>query len=41
MGIKDGFMFGLGLWFATIVVGTLWIVVTMLIIRAVLAPLVF
>lgn len=25
MSIKDGFKFGLGLWLATILVGTVWI----------------
>ena len=28
MNIKDGFKFGVGLWLATMLMGTLWIVIT-------------
>ena len=31
MGIRDGFRFGLGLWFATMLVGTAWMVIMLLI----------
>ena len=36
MGIKDGFRFGLGLWFATFLVGTAWLVIMSLIIGAII-----
>lgn len=36
MGIKDGFRFGLGLWFATLLVGTVWLVIMSLIIGAII-----
>jgi len=36
MGIKDGFKFGLGLWFATMLVGTGWMVIMLLIIVAIM-----
>jgi len=29
--VKDGFKFGLGLWLATVLVGTVWFVVMLLI----------
>ena len=31
MTIMDGFKFGLGVWFASILIGTLWVVMLMLI----------
>ncbi len=33
--IKDGFKFGLGLWLATALVGTVWIVIISLIVVAI------
>jgi hypothetical protein len=35
MKISDGFKFGLGLWFATILLGTVWFVVMALIVTAI------
>ena len=35
MGIKDGFRFGLGLWFATMLVGTVYGVVVLLLVLAI------
>ncbi|MBA7527914.1 hypothetical protein ES705_20094 [subsurface metagenome] len=36
MGIRDGFRFGLGLWFATMLVGTVWLVIMLLIGNAIM-----
>jgi hypothetical protein len=33
--IKDGFKFGLGLWLATALVGTVWMVIISLIVAAI------
>ena len=35
--IKDGFKFGLGLWLATALVGTVWMVIMALIMSAIIA----
>ncbi|MBA7693782.1 hypothetical protein ES703_102371 [subsurface metagenome] len=34
--VKDGFMLGLGLWLATVIVGTAWFLVMLLIAAAVM-----
>ena len=36
MGIRDGFRLGLGLWFATMLVGTVWMVIMLLITTAIM-----
>ena len=36
MSIKDGFKFGLGLWLATILVGTVYVIVMLLICMAII-----
>ncbi len=36
MSIKDGFKFGLGLWFSTMLVGTIYIIIITLIMMAIM-----
>jgi len=35
MNIKDGFKFGVGLWLATLLIGTLWVVIASVIATAI------